>query len=150
MSDLADFILQRIAEDEAAARDCAKAYPGEWELYDRGHYAKVQAGGPTFRIVAEFEDQDGAQVLGLAWLGDALSHIQRNNPARVLAECEAKRGVLRLLGVAEDEFRRTHLGAADYADVARSGITRDALLRAAQYLALPYAAHPDFREAWRP
>lgn len=136
MSDLADFILQRIAEDEAAARDCAKAYPGEWELYDRGHYAKVQAGGPTFRIVAEFEDQDGAQVLGLAWLGDALSHIQRNGPARVLAECEAKRRVVERV-LAEDD---------SLASPASLNLGDDVL----QLLALPYTGHPGFREEWQP
>ncbi|MFG2722699.1 DUF6221 family protein [Streptomyces sp. NPDC048416] len=68
-------------------------------------------------------------------------HIGRHDPARVLAEIEAKRqlldryeamesGVLVMIGVESilSEYRRVLLPS----------------------LALPYADHPDYREEWRP
>ena len=134
---LADFLLARIAEDEKAARDCAKVYPGEWDLYDRGHSAKVQADGPTFRIVAEFEDQDEAMAQGLVWLGDALTHIQRNSPARVLAECEAKRQLIEGFQRHVRDYRHGYTSAQPPSWVLRR-------------LVLPYVDHPDYREEWRP
>lgn len=63
------------------------------------------------------------------------AHIARFDPARVLAECEAKRRVVtaiaRWLDAHPDE---DHVPAGD-----------DALC----WLALPYADHPDYREEWR-
>jgi hypothetical protein len=84
---LIDFLLARIAEDEAVARDSLALY------------------GP----------------------GSSL-YVARHDPARVLAECAAKRRI-----IAAHE-------AADFA-------LNDDVIR---LLALPYAEHPDFDEAWRP
>jgi hypothetical protein len=58
------------------------------------------------------------------------------DPARVLAECEAKRRIVELL-------------AAGGRDEARAGMdaARERLL---PLLALPYADHPDYRPGWRP
>ena len=56
--------------------------------------------------------------------------------ARVLAECESKRRIIRLCGVDPHDpgalLLRVHT---------------DAVVR---LLALPYADHPDFDESWRP
>ncbi len=67
---------------------------------------------------------------GLSWWGE-YGHLSVS-PARVLAECEAKRRVI-----------------AAVVDVEWSGsfAVRDVVL---SYLVLPYADHPDYREEWRP
>ena len=58
-------------------------------------------------------------------------HIVRWSPARALAECEAKRQIV---------------GYAAPADGPGRAWYQFTLLR----LALPYAGHPDYDEAWRP
>lgn len=65
-----------------------------------------------------------------------LWHPTTSTPDRVLAECEAKRRIVRLhpeiLGIcqecANEQYPCRTLGA----------------------VALPYADHPDYREEWRP
>ena len=132
-TDLAEFLLARITDDEQAARECAKIYPPPWDMYDRGHSAKVQADAPHFRHVVDL-DQDQVALGEVEWLGDAIEHVSRHDPARVLAECEAKRRIIADLG-------------PPYWKAGGSSSPYDAALRA---LALPYASHPDYREEWRP
>jgi hypothetical protein len=122
---LAEFLLARIAEDERWANECAKVFPGDWELSDRGWMAKVTADEPDFRIVSQI-DQDQLPTGTVSWLGDALAHVARHDPARVLAECEAKRQIIGYLTSRDD-----------YAD--------QIML---QLLAAPYADHPDFHAEW--
>jgi len=111
MNDLAEFLLARIAEDNS---------------------------------LAAFADQD-AQALrpitdDLTGQTDGdrrVMHMFRWSPARVLAECEAKRRIV------EDYLAQlnSHQSGWD----ART--PRDYMLRA---LAQPYADHPDYRTEWRP
>ena len=61
-------------------------------------------------------------------------HIARWDPARVLAECEAKRRIIELCG-----------GWVPDRDV--SPLAADYILG---LLAVPYAGHPDYDEEWRP
>jgi hypothetical protein len=77
------------------------------------------------------------------------NHVRRWDPARVLAEVEAKRRILddivgeaTGLDMSVDMDRR--IGARDEATEPYLG---DQLLR---LLGLPYADHPDYREEWRP
>lgn len=58
-------------------------------------------------------------------------------PARILAECDAKRELLALA----DPY--------DFADDGGTGMSvhADTILR---ILAVPYAAHPDYQNEWRP
>lgn len=73
------------------------------------------------------------------------NHIARHDPARVLAEVEAKREMLR----EADSFCAEY-----YADMDddSSAYQRAACWREtnARLLALPYANHPDYRDEWRP
>ncbi|WP_353707620.1 DUF6221 family protein [Cellulosimicrobium sp. ES-005] len=94
---LTEFLLSRIAEDEARADDAWKAVDNGAIVWDRIH----------------------PDVRAALW-----------PPARVLAECEAKRRIV-------ESARR--LGT-------RGGVTPEELLG---NLALPYADHPDYDEAWR-
>ena len=59
-------------------------------------------------------------------------HIARWDPARVLAECEAKRRIVEQLAPIAEETWDVDLG------------------RVLKLLALPYADHPDYRQEWRP
>lgn len=61
-------------------------------------------------------------------------HIARQSPERVLVECEAKR---KMLEVVADDIDHTYSG--DLA-VAASQVL--------DFLAAPYADHPDFRKDW--
>jgi len=96
VTDLTEFLLARIAEDEGVARDVGEGYP--------------------------------RALLGPS----AHSHAFKWLPARVLAECEAKRRIMEeCADLASSEDVYTHA---------------DLILCA---LALPYADHPEYREAWR-
>lgn len=120
---LADFLLARIAEDEAAATAALASRtrprstpPGRWIQSTPG--ACVLDGGPN-------------SVARSATAG-VIAHIARHDPARVLAECEAKR---RIVGQVERNVRDVTGGWLD---------------RILHLLALPYADHPDYRDEWRP
>jgi hypothetical protein len=141
MSDIVEFLLARIAEDEAVAR---AASPGPWlyttvgsvgggTLYDHsrtiGSLIYEQPGEHDGRIVRPLLEHE-ADVNG--------RHIARHDPARILAECEAKR---RIVEAWADPFGQWN---APQADAARA--QKDYTLR---LLALPYADHSDFDPAWR-
>jgi hypothetical protein len=75
-------------------------------------------------------------------------HIVRWDPARVLAECEARRRIVEFADEAtsldmqvDGEFR---IGSRDESDEPYIG---DSIMRA---LALPYADSEGYREEWRP
>jgi hypothetical protein len=101
---LTDFLLARLAEDEALALQV----PEGWV--------------PPFDRPLQWEgDYDMLSVL----------------PARVLAEVEAKRQIVELLGDCHD----------GYVWDSGTGLRAELALCA---LALPYSDHPDFDPAWRP
>ena len=103
VTDLTEFLLARIAEDEAVA--------------ERG---RRHNGRGTFE-----NDNYGCLLV---------------DPARILAECEAKRRIVEDAIAADD-----HDPSDAYADGYRC-----ALERVCEILALPYADHPDHRQEWRP
>lgn len=121
---LTEFLLARIAEDEAWAREAA---PSPWSAYD----SVTEDGWPLFNY-GDFgwsvhgpgvETEDSQQ--GRATAG----HIARHDPARVLAECGAKRRMVRL--------HSPHQLTAD-----------DVPCETLRALALPYADYPDFNPDW--
>jgi hypothetical protein len=137
MTTLAEFLLARIADDEAEAR---AATPGPWET--RLYW--FTSSGQSWASVPDVIHEEIAAEDGI--------HIARWDPARVLAECDAKRRIV-------DEHRpsklpwpssmeagcRTCGTAQGWDDRARQAncIT----LRA---LALPYADHEEYRPEWKP
>lgn len=125
MSALTDFLLARIAEDEAVAR---AATPGVW--------------------IAGMESSDSLASRPMVAAGGQRdeTHIVRWNPARVLAECAAKRAIIAEHPIDMDAIEpgcRTCDSDSEN-DVWGNGPC--ATLRA---LAQPYADRPDFREEWR-
>ncbi len=122
---LAEFLLARIAEDEAVAR---KGTPGRWKL---GGLDPEELGDAWFLRSADRE------------------HLWRWYPERVLAECEAKRRIV------ERHRRITRPGwgliLPDQCGECggNSGIVGWPC-PTLRVLALPYADHKDYREEWRP
>jgi len=119
--DLDQFLLARIAEDKRIAADAA-----------------VAAGRQEW-------DQDGDGPPHVA------EHVARHDPARVLAECAAKR---RLVLACRDSRPDLHFlgarpnGMADFPLTPSDQHQLAALTLA--LLALPYAGHHDYRPEWRP
>lgn len=113
MSDLASFLLARIAEDEATGQ----------------------------QAVADLDDEPHAGVIG-GWANVLPSHLrfaQRITPARVLAECEAKRLIVEHED-ARGEKRIVTFGGEPVRAVGTSPVLK--------HLALPYADHPEFDPVW--
>lgn len=129
MSGLVEFLRARLEEDEAAARaadgDRIEATP----LYAGVSYPTLR-GDRKDRYTGELP----ATLAG---------HAARHDPARTLAEAEAKRGILAYA------MRRVSCSDAHpQADMYHPDGHADRKLL--QLLALPYADHPDYHEEWKP
>lgn len=138
---LTDFLLARIAEDREAAE---KASQGRWKLWG------MQVMADTFgdsnvdhaALVAntQFVDDNGKPRTWNA------HHIAQWDPARVLAECEAKRRIVNDAGFA------AHQAEINNRTPATEPVFAAALLafHVLAHLARPYADHPDYDRDWRP
>ncbi|HEY3261295.1 MAG TPA: DUF6221 family protein [Pseudonocardiaceae bacterium] len=135
MNDLITWLRAQLDDDERVTQACAEVYPAPWDMSDRGHTALVRADEPDFRIVAELEQSSAID----GWLGERLEHIARWDPARVLAEVDAKRRILDMWADAQ---------SAEFPDYWGGYAT--ALDDVVRQLALPYADRPGFRAEWRP
>lgn len=144
MDGLIEFLRACIAERETAATEAMVSVgTGMWQVeddpYHPGEYAV--AGVDGVRIVREDDGGLGREVC---------EHIALNDPASVLAECEAK---LRIVKEHTPEYgpRRIRYctrcaepdgtGYADYSTPWPCPILR--------LLALPYADRPGYREEWK-
>jgi hypothetical protein len=124
--DLDQFLLARIAEDKRIATDAAaESGQEEWAAGD------LPGSGPSHDRAAE--------------------HVARHDPARVLADCSARRRlVLACRDVGPD---LAFLGArpAGMADFPLTPTDQHQLAAVTlALLALPYAGHPEYRRHWRP
>lgn len=133
---LTEFLLARLAEDEALARDAI----GPRETDDAGHWEYVEyayeGGSPEPR--GSLATNRLGYDPGLPWT----ELVNRFDPARVLAECAAKRRIV-------ERFQQ------EWDDVPERGEPGDdwkamAFEEAVQILALPYADHDSYDESWRP
>jgi hypothetical protein len=130
---LTEFLLARIAEDEAAAR----AVP---ELRDLSPYGGQES---ISHALNTFASEDGYPRQ--KYPPEIPAHYSRHDPARVLAECGAYRAIVELhvrhdwLPVGRDEC--AECGCADDRSVDWPCPT----LRA---LASVYADHPDYQPEW--
>lgn len=127
MSDLAEFLKARLDEDERVAK---RAYGRSWDADD-----VVEDGA----IWVLSEDMHLGQMEPAS-----APHIARHDPARVLAEIEAKRQLLK--------SHRDYEGVCPRCfDWQNKPVQREVFpCEVVRLLALPYAAHPDYDEAWRP
>ena len=122
---LDEFLLARVAEDKRVAADAAAASGRQ-----------------------DWRPGDGA---GPDSPPKAAEHIARYDPARILAECAAKRRMI--LACREIRPDLAFLGVrprgmADFPLSPRDHHQLAALTLA--LLALPYAGHSDYRPEWRP
>lgn len=133
MITITEFLLARIAEDEAMACDALRPRYGserdkaEW-LYDGNPSGAFTAGAYTVGEASSWAKDDYQG-------GRFARHIVNWDPARVLAECEAKRGII-------DRYENGDFEAW-WAD-------REYPNYVFPFLALPYADHPDYQDDWKP
>lgn len=142
---LTDFLRARIDEDEtgagAASQDGRRIWrTGGWsygplgdadhETWDDEHSAAVTA------FIAEPDNRAEIVVYdeGRPDIAQA-DHIARHDPARVLADCDAKRRIVAL-------------GICLACDVEQQPC--DHRIETLRLLAMPYGDHPDYHDEWRP
>ena len=130
-----EFLLERIAEDEVAATAAGNLqfwrYDNEplgWSLENDGGERILTVDSRTIAV------------------GNYWNHAARHLPARVLAECAAKRHLIELHHTAVQQVEMAGPGPAAPILTAVAG-TYAATLRV---LASTYADHPDYREEWKP
>lgn len=127
MTTLTEFLLARIAEDEAVARS---ATVGPWT--QDGSYVRGDGDslfGTDYYSASADHEPDAA-------------HITRHDPARVLAECEAHRRIV-------ERAQRASQAFDQIINPTTSGVAMTMDLVLAD-LASIYADHEDFDESWRP
>lgn len=125
---ITEFLLARIAEDEAVAR----------AIYDHDRWI-LEEDGNGDEWVTEVDRADQHWRVAMTKRIGHGEHIARHDPARVLAECEAKR---RIVDGLEAAFVANSNGT-----FAREKLL--GMLDAVGFIAAVYADHPDFDEAWR-
>jgi hypothetical protein len=123
---LDQFLLARIAEDKRIATDAAAAS-------GRDDWTPDDVPGDS-RLV-----------------GSAAELVARYDPARVLAECTAKRKLVLACMEARPDLAFLGTRPSGLADwpLSPSGPHQLAALTLA-VLAMPYADHPDYHDEWRP
>lgn len=101
--------------------------------------------------IAEFlldrvtEDEDAARLAtDRYWRYPGITHLARQSPDRVLAECEAKRRIVGLLTDALDARADRDPDSKWAGD-----LHLNALYLSTEALASVYADHPDYRDEWR-
>ncbi|MEU2185214.1 DUF6221 family protein [Streptomyces thermolilacinus] len=142
MIGLVEFLRARLDEDGQAARAA---------MWDDDQSAVWTARPPQASyeqyIVADYCDDGVVVVTPENADADSVGeHIARHDPARVLAEVDAKRRILDEFVTSQNERDEEYdetFGLTDW----EFEPTALPLLR---LLALPYADHPDYRDEWRP
>ena len=129
MPDMAAYLLERIAEDEQAAWGAVSDRPGSWVQGDN------DAPGWDRDLVYYHSDWSGWTQFDYESMA---AHVARHDPARVIAECEAKRRVVE--HCQEVLLHHVH-GDWDATDLAREAL---------QHLVRVYAGRLDYPPEWPP
>lgn len=161
---LDEFLMARIADDETLANDAASRLgrygrPDDerWSVYDEDERCSHDTGIGLWVVHDKGGPASGrSEVLGNIDSPFTARHIARWDPARVLAECAAKRRLVELHHPIEVYERWNPNGhCAECSDsgweAAIDGASPvDFPCPTMRLLALPYADHPDYREEWKP
>ena len=121
---LAAWLLEQVAEDERLANACLTDEVCPWRDEDW-----VEIGSPS------------------------IDHVQRHDPHRVLAECEAKRRIIethRPYDCTDPKGQRCFVCASTRAYPSGAAIHEAWPCPTLRLLALPHADRPGYREEWRP
>lgn len=142
---LLDFLNARLGEDQKAAEDCGYRH---WYVLGppAGHYAYSST---SDHLCGSDPGSNRYSTISTGG-GASLHHAARHDPARTLAEIDAKRRLIALHAPEDwtDEQRCAvcQSDRSDYAEQDTPDMWPCATLR---LLAAPYADHPDYDEAWR-
>ena len=134
--DLATWLRAQLDDDERLAKTAGGEHP-HWTTTDEGDVTQVGTGGSGYLA-------NGPWGSSLFEVGE---HIARHDPARVLAEVDAKRRILDEHTCRCPDPDCQDCGACSgphHADPAPAPCTTLRLL------ALPYAGQPGYRDEWRP
>ncbi|MFI8294051.1 DUF6221 family protein [Streptomyces sp. NPDC085614] len=136
--DLVEFLTARLDEDERDARANRGIFPSPGVDGDGCVWLHIRPGGNAViaRYAHPVEGYDDMAKLR-NWADTNSGWTQ----ARVLAEVDAKRRIVAAYEV-QRELAAKGVMADDVAHEYERGVLR--------LLALPYAEHPDYDEAWRP
>lgn len=143
---IVDFLLARVAEDEAAARRASAVTAPEWVANGS---VLMHIADPATRLAEPTATVEHYKM------DDAWRHTERHDPARVLAECAAKRAIIEEhqheVGyvVAYRESDRLIAEGYDLDTVPLQG-SAAMIPTCLRHLAAVHADHPDYREEWRP
>lgn len=156
MDDLVTWLLEQIAEDERVAR---AATDGPWEWDGEAVDVVPSSRGVDFIARYRWVSMSDSETEGV--LPADGEHIADWDPARVLAECEAKRKLVELhrriwLTPGAPYFNDAHL-TKDPMPICCSCAPETQFRRATSWpcrtlkaLALPYVDRPGYREEWKP
>lgn len=133
--DLVTFLHARLNEDEQTAQ---RGFSGQADP-ENGWGAHRPEGQRHTTITPH---------VGIIHEAVQADHVIRWNPARVLAEVEAKRQMIRLHACTEGHECSTldRNGEVDHC----AWVMDSEACTTLRLLALPYAGHPDYRPEWRP
>ncbi len=160
---LVTFLRARLDEDEMTAMAAGDSHPWVvWVQPDKGYPQRVTEYG-TARLICETYTGPWDNT-GLKWPPTVANHIARHDPARVLADVQAKRAILDLHApvVSTAVAVLDGTGSRDVEpDTAEEILSREVVCLACfgapaapcktlQHLAAVYADHPDYDEKWRP
>lgn len=146
---LTEFLLARIAEDEAVAR--AAVLPAHDGYKPHGELARWRYRedeeveydwddpGPYHDVIRVTNDSEG---LTPAVRKNCGTHIARFDPERILVECEAKRRIV-------EDFEILHADYRSMPDPTTEARRFQAQIAQARMAAV-YADHPDYRDEWKP
>jgi len=136
MDDLIAFLRARLDEDAELALAAGAELGPDWR-YDAEHgwvRAVREGDGIATGHQDHLEPEHG-------------QHIARHDPARVLAEVEAKRRIIDECAYWIDKINSSATDKYPYPNLPERG---EVVLPVLTLLALPYADHPDYRDTWRP
>jgi hypothetical protein len=142
--DLIAFLRARIGEDEAVARaveDRSAPWEGRW-MADGPDCLRTYNG----HVLTYGHRTTDGRDLPIPLKAGLVEHWARHDPARVLREVEAKRGIVAQYESAREQVR--HPVSAE--NRVRARVAQGELEDVLRLLALPYADHPDYEEACRP
>jgi Family of unknown function (DUF6221) len=134
---IVEFLTARYGEEQAAVErieDHSEPWRGEWIVKAGTLY--------TYNgwCLAVLHDS-----FKHPWNPQVLAHITRYDPARVLADIAAKRGLLEAHGAEDDCVKEV-----TWPDLRRiCWMDAGEPCPSLRWLAAPYAGHPEFRPEWR-
>ncbi|MDQ5861286.1 MAG: DUF6221 family protein [Actinomycetota bacterium] len=139
---ITEFLLARIAEDEAVAK---AASPGPWIWEGDASEDESFLYGPNGSSILSAYGMHSQGFLERSE-GDA-DQIARHDPARVLAECTAKRAIL-----LEHPMTMTHwwpeMVETDVCETCGDGVTVEWPCPTIAALSAVYTDHPDYQQEW--